>query len=345
VGHTADINSLSDDLGAFTPTFVLAVPRVFEKVFDTASGLAASEGRGRLFDAAVATAVRFSQAQDHGGPGVLLRGRHALFDRLVYARLRAGLGGRLGHAVSGGAPLGERLAHFYRGIGVTILEGYGLTETTAAVTVNLPTAQRIGTVGKPLPGTTVRVADDGELLVAGGQVFDGYWHDDQATRDAVVGGWLRTGDVGELDDEGYLRITGRMNEILVTAGGKNVAPTVLEDRVRAHPLVSNCMVVGNGRPFVAALVTIDSDALSVWATAHHRRGPARTLAHDPEVHAEVQRAVDDANAAVSKAESIRRFRIVEGDWTEESGELTPTSKLKRAVVLRHCHAEVEALYD
>jgi long-chain acyl-CoA synthetase len=344
VGHTADIMDLVDDLGAFRPTFILAVPRVFEKVFNTASGRAASDGKARVFNAAVSTAVAYSEAQDRRGPGVLLRARHAMFDRIVYTRLRAALGGNLQFAVSGGAPLGERLAHFYRGVGVPILEGYGLTETTAALTVNLPQAQRVGTVGRPLPGTTVRVADDGELLFMGGQVFAGYWHDDEATRESLVDGWFHTGDVGEVDDEGYLRVTGRKKEILVTAGGKNVAPAVLEDRVRAHPLVSQCMVVGDRRPFVAALVTLDVETLAAWLAARHRSGSAADLVRDPDVLAEVQRAVDDANASVSRAEAIRKFAIVDHDWTEETGELTPTLKLKRTVVLRKFHHDVEALY-
>ncbi|MEJ7628765.1 MAG: long-chain fatty acid--CoA ligase [Nocardioidaceae bacterium] len=344
VGHTADVQHLVDDLAAFRPTFILAVPRVFEKVFNTASGRAASDGKGRVFDAAVSTAIAYSQAQDRRGPGVLLRGRHAMFDRLVYVRLRAALGGKLQYAVSGGAPLGERLAHFYRGAGVPILEGYGLTETTAALTVNLPAAQRIGTVGRPLPGTTVRVADDGELLFFGDQVFEGYWRDDAATQESLVDGWLHTGDVGEMDDDGYVRITGRLKEILVTAGGKNVAPAVLEDRVRAHPLVSQCMVVGDGRPFVAALVTLDAEAAQDWLATRNRAGTVADLVHDREARADVQLAVDDANASVSRAEAIRTFAIVDRDWTEETGELTPTLKLKRSLVLRRFHDEVEALY-
>lgn len=344
VGHTADVQHLVDDLAAFRPTFILAVPRVFEKVFNTASGRAASDGKGRVFDAAVSTAIAYSQAQDRRGPGVLLRGRHAMFDRLVYVRLRAALGGKLQYAVSGGAPLGERLAHFYRGAGVPILEGYGLTETTAALTVNLPAAQRIGTVGRPLPGTTVRVADDGELLFFGDQVFEGYWRDDAATQESLVDGWLHTGDVGEMDDDGYVRITGRLKEILVTASGKNVAPAVLEDRVRAHPLVSQCMVVGDGRPFVAALVTLDAEAAQDWLATRNRAGTVADLVHDREARADVQLAVDDANASVSRAEAIRTFAIVDRDWTEETGELTPTLKLKRSLVLRRFHDEVEALY-
>ncbi len=273
LGHSSDIKRLLDDLGSFTPTFILAVPRVFEKVFNTASQRAAADGRGKIFGGAVSTAISYSQAQDRSGPGPLLRARHRLFDRVVYTKLRAALGGRTQYAVSGGAPLGERLAHFYRGIGLPVLEGYGLTETTAALTVNLPGDQRIGSVGKPIPGTSVRVADDGELLFRGGQVFAGYHNDEAATRASLdADGWFHTGDVGEIDDDGFVWITGRKKEILVTAGGKNVAPAVLEDRIRAHPLVSQCMVVGDGRPFVAALVTLDAESLPAWTKAHGKKG-------------------------------------------------------------------------
>ena len=248
-------------------------------------------------------------------------------------------------AVSGGAPLGERLGHFYRGIGLTILEGYGLTETTAAVTVNLPDAQKVGSVGRPLPGTAVRVADDGELLFRGGQVFAGYWRNPEATAEVLEDdGWLHTGDLGEVDDEGFVKITGRKKEILVTAGGKNVAPAVLEDRLRAHALVSQALVVGDRQPFIAALVTIDTDAFPLWASTHDKSGTLRDLADDPDLLAELQRAVDDANAAVSKAESIRKFQVLLDDWTEEGGQLTPSLKLKRNVVLRECKDEIAALY-
>ena len=344
LGHTADIKDLVDDLGAFRPTFILAVPRVFEKVFNTASQRAASNGKARVFGAAVGVAVAFSRAQDGSGPGLLLKARHAVFDRLVYSKLRAVLGGNTRYAISGGAPLGERLAHFFRGVGVPVLEGYGLTETTAALTVNLPGAQRIGSVGRPLPGTTVRVADDGELLFRGGQVFSGYWHNESVTAETLVDGWIHTGDLGEVDDDGFVRITGRKKEIIVTAGGKNVAPAVLEDRVRASPLVSQCMVVGEGKPFIAALVTLDADSLPTWMDSHGTSGTVADLVHDPDVRAEVQRSIDDANASVSRAEGIRKFAILTNDWTEESGELTPTLKLKRNLLLRTYHDDVEALY-
>jgi long-chain acyl-CoA synthetase len=275
----------------------------------------------------------------------VLRTRHAVFDRLVYRTLREKLGGRCRYAISGGAPLGERLGHFYRGIGLGVLEGYGLTETAAAVTVNRPDLPQIGTVGRPLPGTTIRVADDGEVLVRGGQAFAGYWNDPEATREVLSPeGWVHTGDLGEIDDEGFLRVTGRKKEIIVTAGGKNVAPTQLEDRIRAHPLVSQCMVVGDGEPFIAALVTIDTEALSLWADQHGKAGDVADLTEDPDLRAAVQSAVDDANRSVSQAESIRKFRILPNDWTEESGHLTPSLKLRRSVVLRDCGQDVDALY-
>ncbi len=340
LGHTADVKDLVADLGEYQPTFVLAVPRVFEKVFNSASTKAYADGKGRIFDRAVATAIAYSKAQDattrRGAPkrvGPVLAARHALFDRLVYGKLRAALGGHAEWAISGGAPLGDRLAHFYRGIGVTVLEGYGLTETTAALCVNTPTAQRVGTVGRPFPGTEVRTADDGELLFRGPQVFHGYWENDEATAAALdADGWFATGDLGDVDDDGYVRVTGRKKEIIVTAGGKNVAPAVLEDRVRAHPVVSQCLVVGDGKPFIAALVTIDREA---WD------GPLDS----PELEAAVQSAVDDANSLVSQAESIRKFVVLEEDWTEENGYLTPSFKVKRTAVLRDLHDTVEALFS
>jgi long-chain acyl-CoA synthetase len=345
MGHSADIKHLLDDFAAFQPTFILAVPRVFEKVFNTASQRAAADGRGGIFDRAADTAIAWSRAQDGGRVSLSLRARHALFDRLVYGKLRAALGGSCQYAISGGAPLGERLGHFYRGVGVTVLEGYGLTETASALTANLPQAQKVGTVGRPLPGTSVRVADDGELLFRGGQVFAGYWHDDAATAECKDDrGWFHTGDVGEIDDEGFVRITGRKKEILVTAGGKNVAPAVLEDRLRAHPLVDQCVVVGDGQPFVAALVTLDPDTYPEWASRHAKSGNVRDLVGDADLRAEIQKAVEEANAAVSKAESIRKFTVLPVVWTEEGGELTPSLKLKRGVVMRQHRDDVDALY-
>ena len=345
LGHSSDIRQLVPTLQSFRPTFVLAVPRVFEKVFNTASQRATAAGRGSLFDRAADTAIAYSKGLEKGRVPLAVRARHAVFDRLVYARLRATLGGRCTYAVSGGAPLGERLGHFYRGVGLTILEGYGLTETTAAVTVNLPEAHKVGSVGRPLAGTTVRVADDGELLFRGGQVFGGYWGNPEATAEALEDdGWFHTGDLGEVDDEGFVKVTGRKKEILVTAGGKNVAPAVLEDRLRAHALVSQALVVGDRQPFIAALVTIDPESFPLWATARGKSGEVADLVDDPDLREEIQRAGDEANAAVSKAESIRKFQVLADDWTEEGGQLTPSLKLKRNVVMREWKDEIARLY-
>ncbi|MCW2793274.1 MAG: AMP-dependent synthetase and ligase [Nocardioides sp.] len=345
LGHSADIKNLLGDLQEFRPTFILAVPRVFEKVFNTASQKATADGKGKIFDRAAETAIAYSRGLDRDRPSLAVRAQHALFSRLVYGKLRDALGGNCQYAVSGGAPLGERLGHFYRGIGLTVLEGYGLTETTAALTVNLPDACKIGTVGRPIPGTAVRVADDGELLFRGGQVFAGYWENEEATREALErDGWFHTGDVGEVDDEGFVRITGRKKEILVTAGGKNVAPAVLEDRLRAHSLVDQCIVVGDGQPFIAALVTIDPESFPAWAAAHGKSGDIADNVDDPDLRAEIESAVEEANKAVSKAESIRKFRILPDEWTEEGGQLTPSLKLKRNVVMRELRDEVDALY-
>ncbi len=345
MGHSSDIKNLVADLGEFQPTFILAVPRVFEKVFNTASQRATADGRGKIFNRAAEVAISWSRALDAGRIPLPLKVQHALFDKLVYGKLRVALGGNCDHAVSGGAPLGERLSHFYRGIGLTILEGYGLTETTAALTVNLPGALKIGTVGRPLPGTTVRVGDDGELLFKGGQVLAGYWNDEAATAAAIDhDGWFHTGDVGEVDDEGFVRITGRKKEIIITAGGKNVAPAVLEDRLRAHLLVDQCLVVGDGQPFIGALVTLDRETLPGWAEHHGKSDDVRELLEDPDLIAAIQEGVDKANSAVSKAESIRKFTILAGEWTEEGGHLTPSLKLKRNVVMRESRTEIESLY-
>jgi long-chain acyl-CoA synthetase len=348
LGHSADIKNLARDLGQFQPTFLLAVPRVFEKVFNTASQNATADGRGRIFDRAAETAIAWSRGLDSGRRGLAsarVRAQHALFSRLVYGRLRDALGGHCVYAVSGGAPLGERLGHFYRGIGLVVLEGYGLTETTAALTVNTPDAVKIGTVGRPLPGTSVRVAEDGELLFRGRQVFPGYWQDEDATAEVLErDGWFHTGDIGEIDDEGFVRITGRKKEILVTAGGKNVAPASLEDRIRAHALVDQCLVVGDGRPFIAALITLDEDAVTAWAKNHGKTDAVAQLVDDPDLRAELDDAVEDANKAVSKAEAVRKYAVLAVDWTEEGGQLTPSLKLKRDVVMREHRDDIAALY-
>jgi len=348
LGHSADIPNLLPDLAAFQPTFLLAVPRVFEKVYNTAAAQAAENpAKQRIFQAATDTAVAYSKALDGGGPGPGLRLRHAVADRLVYAKMRAAVGGRVLYAVSGGAALGARLGHFFRGAGITILEGYGLTETSPAATVNRPNRHKIGTVGLPLPGVAVRIADDGEVMVKGAIIFAGYWHNDAATSDVIdEDGWFHTGDIGELDDEGFLRITGRKKELIVTAGGKNVAPAVLEDRVRAHPLISQCLVVGDSRPYIACLITLDEEALAHWKAQHGRSAETTVadLTGDPELNAEIQTAIDDANKAVSKAESIRRFLILGSDFTETTGHLTPTLKVRRNLVIKDFAADIDALY-
>ncbi|GAA1095665.1 hypothetical protein GCM10009668_09770 [Nocardioides dubius] len=344
LGHSADIKNLVEDLGAFKPGFILAVPRVFEKVYNTASQRAEADGKGKIFQRAAEVAIAYSRGIESGRISLPVRLQHALFDKLVYTKLRTTLGGRCEFAISGGAPLGERLGHFYRGIGLTVLEGYGLTETTAALAVNLPDAVKVGTVGRPFQGTTVRVADDGELLFKGGQVFAGYWNNEDATREALADGWFHSGDVGEVDDEGFIKITGRKKEILVTAGGKNVAPALLEDRLRSHPLISQCMVVGDGQAFIAALVTIDPEYFPFWSEQNGKSGSIRDLVDDDDLRAAVQGAVEEANKAVSKAESIRKFTILAIDWTEEGGQLTPSLKLKRNVVMREFRDDVEALY-
>jgi long-chain acyl-CoA synthetase len=348
IGHVSDTSNLLTDLAEFRPTFVLSVPRVFEKVFNGAQQKAHAEGKGAIFDLAAATAEEWSRAQP--SPGLLLRAKHALFDKLVYAKLRAALGGRCVAAVSGGAPLGERLGHFFRGIGLPVYEGYGLTETAGGATVNRPKAQRVGTVGQPLAGVAVRIADDGEILLHGDLVFRGYWHNPDATAEAISEGWFHTGDLGELDEDGYLKITGRKKELIVTAGGKNVAPSVLEDRLRANPLISQCMVVGDGQRFIAALITLDQEALPKWREQHGKStdgnpGDPTDLVDDPDLLAEIDLAVKDANQAVSQAEAIKKYKVLTVDFTEEGGELTPTMKLKRNVVSETYAAEITSLYE
>ena len=348
LGHCGDLTALLPALASFRPTFILAVPRVFEKVYNTAEQKAVSEKKGAIFSRAADAAIAYSRALDGPGrPSFGLRAQHAVFDRLVYGKLRAALGGRTEYAVSGGAALSERLSHFFRGIGVTVLEGYGLTETTAATTVNRPDRNKIGTVGQPLPGVAIKIADDGEILISGKNVFPGYWHNEAATKEVFAeGGWFATGDIGELDEEGFLKITGRKKEMIVTAGGKNVAPAVLEDRLRSHALISQCMVVGDGKPFVAALITLDPEALGPWKQAHGKPADATVAAlrDDPDLVADVQAAVDDANQAVSRAESIRKFRILDVDFTQEAGQLTVKLGIRRSVLLKDFAADIDALY-
>jgi long-chain acyl-CoA synthetase len=342
----SDPARLLKDLESTAPTFVLAVPQVFEKVFESARRKATADGKGKIFGIAAATATAYSEALDAAGPGLVLKAKHALFDKLVYGKLRAALGGRADWAVSGGAPLGARLAHFFRGVGITVLEGYGLTETTAAAAVNNRRGTRIGTVGRALPGFELMTSADGEVCIRGRHVFSGYWNNEAATKEALdADGWFRTGDLGRIDDDGFLTITGRSKEIIVTAGGKNVAPAALEDVVRSHPLVAQCMVVGDQRTYVAALVTLDEESVPGWLSENKRAvQPLAELTDDPGVRAAVQTAVDAANATVSSAEQIRRFRILDAAWTEDTGHLTPTMKLKRTKVLADFADEVEALY-
>ncbi|MFD3517310.1 AMP-dependent synthetase/ligase [Streptomyces sp. NPDC058657] len=347
LGCVPDIKNLTDELASFKPTLILGVPRVFEKVYNSARAKAQADGKGKIFDKAADTAIAYSRALGTPeGPSLGLKLKHKVFDKLVYGKLRAVLGGRCEFAISGGAPLGERLGHFFSGIGFTVLEGYGLTESCAATAFNPYDRPKIGTVGQPLPGSVVRIADDGEVLLHGEHIFQGYWNNPIATAEALTDGWFHTGDIGTLDEDGYLAITGRKKEIIVTAGGKNVAPAVIEDRIRAHALVAECMVVGDGRPFVGALVTLDEEFLGRWAVEHGKPADstAVTLRDDADLIATVQSAVDDGNAAVSKAESVRKFRILPAQFTEEAGHITPSLKLKRNVVAKDFADEIEAIY-
>jgi long-chain acyl-CoA synthetase len=347
LGHTPDTKNLVADLGTFRPTFILSVPRVFEKVYNSAEQKAGGGTKLKLFRWAAKTSIVYSRALDTPeGPSAALKAQHALADRLVLHKLRHALGGQAKYAVSGGAPLGERLGQFYRGVGLHVLEGYGLTETTAPTAVNPPGKIKIGTVGPPFPGASLRIADDGEIQVKGAHVFRGYHNNPQATADAFDDGWFRTGDLGSLDEDGYLRITGRKKEIIVTAGGKNVAPAVLEDRLRGHPLVSQVVVVGDGRPYIGALVTLDAEMLPGWLAGHGL--PEMDVVAASKSHAvlaALERAVARANEAVSRAESIRKIRVLTTDFTVENGYLTPSLKVKRELVLRDFADEIEALYN
>jgi long-chain acyl-CoA synthetase len=346
LGHTPDTRNLLADLGSFKPTFILSVPRVFEKVYNSSEQKAGHGAKLKLFRWAAKVSITYSRATETpAGPSLRLRGLHAVAGVLVYGKLRAALGGRVEYAVSGGAPLGERLGHFYRGIGLRILEGYGLTETTSATAVNMPLLTKIGTVGPPFPGATIRLADHGEIEISGLHVFRGYHNNPEATAEALIDGWFQTGDLGSLDADGYLRITGRKKEIIVTAGGKNVAPAVLEDRLRGHPLVSQVVVVGDQRPFIGALVTLDAEMLPGWLS-NHGMPPltAQEAAQDPAVLAALNRAVARANEAVSRAESIRKICVLRTDFSEQDGYLTPSLKVKRARVLRDFADEIDQLY-
>ncbi|MGB2951552.1 MAG: long-chain fatty acid--CoA ligase [Rhodococcus sp. (in: high G+C Gram-positive bacteria)] len=347
IGHTSDVTTLLDQFATFKPDFILSVPRVFEKVYNSAKQKAYDGGKGKVFDKAAATAIEWSEAKDKGGPGLILSAKHAVFDKLVYSKLRTALGGNCERAVSGGAALGARLGHFFRGVGIPVYEGYGLTETSAAITVNTTTEQRIGSVGKPLNGHAAKIAEDGELLVKGPVVFGGYWHNDKATAESIVDGWFHTGDLGSIDQDGFVSITGRKKEIIVTAGGKNVAPAVLEDALRANALISQCLVVGDGKPFIGALITLDPEALPGWKERHSiaENIAFEDLKKNPDLIAEIDQAVADANKKVSKAEQIKKYSVLEVDFTAETGELTPTMKLKRNVIHQERGSEIEAIYS
>jgi long-chain acyl-CoA synthetase len=347
VGHQPDTKLLLPSMASFKPTFLLAVPRVFEKVYNSSEQKAESGGKGKIFRTAAAVAIAHSKALDAGTVPLGLRLQFALFDRLVLSKIRAALGGRVKYAVSGSAPLGLYLGHFYRSLGLTILEGYGLTETTAPVSVNRPSTFKIGKVGPPLPGVSVRIADDGEVQVKGICVFDGYWKNDAATAETFDGDWFKTGDLGEIDENGYISITGRKKEIIVTAGGKNVAPAALEDPIRANSVVAQVIAVGDQKPFIGALITLDPEMLPAWLK-NNGEDPTQSLESacaNPKVIAEVQRAVDAANSTVSRAESIRKFVILPLELSEASGHLTPKMSIKRNVILKDFAADIEGMYE
>lgn len=347
-GHQPDTKQLLPALGSFKPTFLLAVPRVFEKVYNSAEQKAEAGGKGKIFRAAAAAAVEHSRLQEEGAKIPLgLRIKFALFDRLVYSKLREAMGGNVVYAISGSAPLGARLGHFFHSLGVVILEGYGLTETTAPATVNLADKSKIGTVGPALPGVGIRLAEDGEIEVRGINVFKEYWNNPDATAEAFDDGWFRTGDIGSFDDEGFLTITGRKKEIIVTAGGKNVSPAALEDPIRANPIVGQVVVVGDQKPFISALVTLDPEMLPAWLANNGLSAdmPLAEAARNDAVRAEVQRAIDHANTRVSRAESIRKFTILPSEWTEASGHLTPKLSIKRNIILKDFADDIAAIYD
>jgi long-chain acyl-CoA synthetase len=349
VAHCPSPKLLVGDMTTVRPTFLVGVPRIFEKIFNASQQKAHAESptKGKIFERAAKVAIDYGRATLNGGASPWLKLQHAIFDRLVYSKIRSAMGGNLRYAITGGASLGERLGFFYAGIGLTVMEGYGLTETTASGTFNRAENARIGTVGQPMPGTAVRIADDGEIWLRGPQVMAGYHNNPDATADVIrEDGWFQTGDLGDVDVDGFLHITGRKKEIIVTAGGKNVAPAVLEDRMQAHNLIGPTMVVGEGQPFIAAIITLDPDALSAWAKSRGKAGTSVSeLRDDPDLNAEIQAAVDDANAAVSKAESIRSWRLLDAGFTEESGHLTPTQKLKRNVVADDYSKEIAAIYN
>jgi long-chain acyl-CoA synthetase len=346
LAHCGDITRLPADLASFKPTFVLAVPRIFEKIYNGGEAKAEAAGKGKIFAKAAAVAIAYSQGLDTKKISPMLRIQHGLFDKLVYAKIRAGMGGRVEAAISGGAPLGERLGHFYRGAGIRVLEGYGLTETTAGATLNLTWAHEVGSVGKPIPGNTIKIAEDGEVLIKGPIVMKGYWKNDAANAEVFTSDrFFKTGDLGRIDDAGFLYIVGRKKELIVTAGGKNVAPAVLEDRLRSHPLISQCMVVGDNKPFIAALITLDPDSIKPWMVANKKEGATiAELAKDPALLSVIQSAVDETNKAVSRAESIRKFTILPVDFTIAGGQLTAKLSVKRHVVGQQFASEIDELF-
>jgi len=347
VGHQPDTKLLLPSMASFRPTFLLAVPRVFEKVYNSSEQKAEGGGKGKIFRKAADVAIAHSKALDAGSVPIGLKLQFALYDRLVLSKIRAALGGRVKFAVSGSAPLGPRLGHFFRSLDVKILEGYGLTESTAPATVNLPDKFKIGTTGPALPGVGIRIGDDGEIAIKGVNVFGGYWNNPEATAEVMDGEWFKTGDIGALDSDGYLTITGRKKEIIVTAGGKNVSPAALEDPIRANPLVGQVIVVGDKKPFIAALVTLDGEMLPTWLK-NNGEDTSLTLAEasvNPRVVAEVQRAIDAANALVSRAESIRKFQILKTELSEASGHLTPKLSIKRNVIVEDFAQEIAGIYS
>ncbi|MFM1993981.1 MAG: hypothetical protein RL537_670 [Actinomycetota bacterium] len=347
VGHLPDTKLVAAELPVFQPTFLLAVPRVFEKVYNNAELKAEAGGKGKIFRAAAQAAIDYSRGlDDPKGPSIAVKLKHTVFDKLVYGKLRAAMGGKVKYAISGGAPLGERLGHFFRGIGLVVLEGYGLTETAAAAVIGRVSWQKIGKVGRALPGTGIKIARDGEIWLRGINIMRGYWRNEAATRDAFVEDWFRSGDIGELDEDGFLTITGRKKEILVTAGGKNVAPAPIEDPLRAHPLIGQVVVIGDAKPFIGALISLDPEMVPVWCS---QNGITETLTlsdatKHPTIRAEIQKAVDEVNAKFSNAEQIKKFEILDVELTEASGHLTPSLKIKRSQVLKDFSVYVERIY-
>lgn len=348
VGHLGDVKQVAKVLPEFKPTFLLAVPRVFEKVYNAAELKATAAGKGKIFRLAAETAIDYSRAMDtKTGPSLALKLRYRLFDKLVFGKLRAAMGGNVRFAISGGAPLGERLGHFYRGIGMVVLEGYGLTETAAAAVIGRVAWQKIGKVGRALPGTGIKIAEDGEIWLRGINVMRGYWRNEPATREAFVEDWFRTGDIGELDEDGFLTITGRKKELIVTAGGKNVAPAPIEDLLRAHPMIGQVVVIGDNKPFIGALISLDPEMVPVWSASNgiEQELSLTEAINHPKIREEIQRAVNEVNERFSQAEQVRAFEILDVELTEASGHLTPSMKIKRNRVMEDFQVQVGRIYQ